>query len=400
MEIERPTEDLAGLKGFLKNHLLELVMPFWERYAVDPAGGLNTCIRDDGALVSRDKWLWSQWRAVWVYSTLYDRIERNDRWLEIADSIRAFSAKHGWNDEVGGWNLRLSGDGEVLDGPKSIYADGFAIYGLTAFARATGSDEAAALAVKTADNVLRRLAAPHDTIPAWPYPTPEGARIHGLPMMFSLIMWELGRYLGEERYLAASRAMSDDVFENFHRRDRDVVLERIAEDGGEYPAPLGTAIVPGHAIEDMWFQIHIAREDCNNERIATACHIIDRHMALGWDDEYGGILLAVDADGREEVGWKFADTKLWWPHTEALYATLLAYERTRDKRFLEWYDRVHEYAFSRFPVPEHGEWTQKLNRRGKPITEVVALPVKDPFHLPRALIYCVDVLGRLAPSGA
>jgi len=31
-----------------------------------------------------------------------------------------------------------------------------------------------------------------------------------------------------------------------------------------------------------------------------------------------------------------------------------------------------------------------------PIRDTVALPVKDPFHLPRALIYCVDALERLA----
>ena len=48
------------------------------------------------------------------------------------------------------------------------------------------------------------------------------------------------------------------------------------------------------------------------------------------------------------------------------------------------------------PVPEFGEWTQKLNRHGQKITETVALPVKDHFHLPRALIYCIEVLERLA----
>ena len=391
-----PSGDLGALGAFLKKELLESVVPFWESNAIDARGGINTCIRDDGILVSRDKWLWSQWRAVWVWSTLYSRIERRQRWLEIADGIRKFAERTGWDEEAQGWNLRLSGEGEVLDGPKSIYVDGFAIYGLTAFVRATGDEGAAALARKTADSVLKRLEAPHDTIPAWPYPTPKGARIHGLPMIFSIVMWELGQVLGDGKYLAAAVSMSDDIFANFHRKDRDVIVERIAEDGCEYPAPLGTAIVPGHAIEDMWFQTHIARDSGDKARIAEAARLTLRHLELGWDEEFGGILLAVDADGREEVGWSFADTKLWWPHTEALYGTLLAYEHTRDERFLEWYTKVHEYVFSHYPVARHGEWTQKLDRRGKPITEVVALPVKDPFHLPRALIYCVDVLERLA----
>ena len=73
-----------------------------------------------------------------------------------------------------------------------------------------------------------------------------------------------------------------------------------------------------------------------------------------------------------------------------------AYEHCREQWCLDWYDRVHEYTFSHFPDREHGEWTQRLSREGKPIAEVVALPVKDPFHLPRALMMCIDVLQRLA----
>ena len=123
--------------------------------------------------------------------------------------------------------------------------------------------------------------------------------------------------------------------------------------------------------------------------------MIKRHIELGWDKVHGGLFLAVDANGAEEVGWNHHDTKIWWPHTEALYALLLAYEQTHDQEFLDWYHRVHEYSFRFFPLPEHGEWTQKLDSKGNPIEDTVALPVKDPFHLPRALIYCLEVLDTL-----
>jgi len=51
-----------------------------------------------------------------------------------------------------------------------------------------------------------------------------------------------------------------------------------------------------------------------------------------------------------------------------------------------------------FPDKEHGEWTQRLDRRGTRLTEVIALPVKDPFHLPRALIVAIQTLQRLTQS--
>jgi len=396
MNTAHPSQNIAQLRDFLQDHLLGNVVPFWIHHAVDPAGGLNTCIRDDGSLVSRDKWLWSQWRAVWVFSKLYNCMGHNKEWLDLAKQIYRFTARYGWDDRIGGWVLRLSGDGQVQTGCESIYVDGFAIYGLTELARATGAEEYAQLARKTADSVLRRLQQPHDRIPHFPYPIPAGHRVHGIPMMFSLVFWELGQLLNEPRYRQAALAMSDDIFSHFYRPDRDMLLERIAADNSEGPPPLGTAVVPGHVIEDMWFQIHIAQEAGMPERIQQAVRLIKRHCELGWDADYGGLALAVDADGRTDVGWAFADTKLWWPHTEMMYALLLAYANCRAPWCLEWYDRVHAYAFAHYPARAHGEWMQKLDRQGRPITKVVALPVKDPFHLPRALIYCVEILNRLA----
>ena len=378
MHANRTSDNLLQLRDFLRVHLLDSVIPFWLRHAVDDAGGLNTCIRDDGSIINRDKFLWSQWRAVWVYSKLYNQIERKQEWLDLAEHIYRFAARYGWDDDFGGWRLQLAHDGRVLQGCESCYVDAFAIYGLTELSKASGREEPLDLARKTADNALRRMALPHDRIPHAPYPIPPGARVHGIPMIFGLIIWELGRLLDEPRYQNAALAMSDDIFDNFVRPERNLLLERIAADNSEYPPPLGTAVVPGHVIEDMWFQIHIARDTGNMRRIQEACRLLKRHIELAWDDVHGGLLLAVDADGENEVGWEFYDTKLWWPHTEAMYALLLAYEHTRDRDFLDWYDRVHQYSFEHFPVPEHGEWTQKLDRAGKPITNIVCLPGEGP----------------------
>jgi len=43
----------------------------------------------------------------------------------------------------------------------------------------------------------------------------------------------------------------------FLRGDRDVVLEFLDLRRARIAAAEGTAVVPGHAIESMWFQIHI-----------------------------------------------------------------------------------------------------------------------------------------------
>jgi N-acylglucosamine 2-epimerase len=125
--------------------------------------------------------------------------------------------------------------------------------------------------------------------------------------------------------------------------------------------------------------------------IARAVEAIRWHLEKGWDPECGGILLNIDAEGAAPVP-PFSDTKIWWPHTEALYALLLARRLTGERWCEEWYERVHDWSFAHFPMPETGEWRQRLDRRGQPISAVVALPVKDPFHLPRAAILALQLL--------
>jgi len=99
----------------------------------------------------------------------------------------------------------------------------------------------------------------------------------------------------------------------------------------------------------------------------------------------------VDIEGRPALQLEW-DMKLWWVHTEALYALLLAEKLTGDPKWRSWYERVHEYSFSRFADPEYGEWYGYLHRDGS-----VAIPAKGGrwkgcFHLPRALLRCWKLL--------
>lgn len=386
--------DLVPLATWLRGHLFGHVLPFWERHAIDERGGLLTCLSDTGEVLSTEKWLWSQWRAVWVFCRIYNTIERDARWLHYARHIAKFCARSGWDTQADGWALVVAQDGKILRGNESIYVDAFAIYGLVELYRATRDEEMLRLACRTADAALKKLSRPHDQVPHFPYPVPPGAKPHGLPMIWSLTLAELASVAPDERYAAAAAAFSDDVFRDFYRRDRDLFLETVRLDGAEFPPPDGTAVVPGHAIEDMWFQMHVTKLLGRGEgRTREILRQVLRHLDLGWDREQGGGLrLAVDADGRETVGWKFAKAKLWWPHTEALYATLLGWTHTHDPIFLEWHETLWKTCLDHFVDWENGEWRQKLDRRFLQMETTIALPVKDPFHLPRSLILQIELL--------
>lgn len=382
------------LRDYLRGHLVDFVIPFWLKHAVDrERGGLYTCLADDGTLLGRNKYAWSQARGLWTFSALYNRIERRPEWLAVAEGLFRFLARCG-RDENGYWVFLLDEEGAVLKGPESIVTDAFAILGLVEFHRATGSDECLEIALDTHRTVMERLARPGSYGTA-PYPTPPGTRAHREPMQFSLAFHELAKVTGSARVKADSLEMSRLIVEEHYREDRRAVLEYVGLDGSPVDADYGRAMVPGHGIESAYFTILSGRENGRREMADRACRAMRWCLERGWDPEFGGIFLGIDCEGREPVYWKHADMKLWWVHAEALGGLMVAWEHCRQPWCLEWYRRVHEWSFTRFPVPGHGEWTQKLDRRGRKSDIVVALPVKDPFHLPRGLIMAIEALGRV-----
>lgn len=383
-------QDLAA---WLRQHLFEHVLPFWEQHSTDEYGGILTCLSDNGEVILTDKWMWSQWRAVWMFSRLYNTLDRNPKWLERARGIADFCLQHGWLEEEQGWALLVTQDGKVLRRHESIYTDGFAVYGLAELYRATREARYRDWACRTADAALLKLKQPYDQLPHFPYPIPPGAKAHGVPMIWSQVLADAGENLGEPRYLEAARRLSEEIFRDFYQQDSDRIVEFVPQGGGVFPGLQGAATVPGHVIEDMWFQWHVFRQtNWGDAPREFTLRLILRHLDLGWDPVHGGVLLAVDREGREEVGWKFADTKLWWPQTEALYATLLGWTETSDPIYFDWYEKLWRLCLEHYVDWQNGEWRQRLNRDLTPMTEVIALPVKDPFHLPRALILQIELL--------
>jgi N-acylglucosamine 2-epimerase len=136
-----------------------------------------------------------------------------------------------------------------------------------------------------------------------------------------------------------------------------------------------------------------------------AVETIQASVAVGWDEVHGGLLRFVDREGGAPKGaptggryealvtdtW---DLKLWWPHSEALYATLLAWSLNGDPELVASYEKFHRYTFGTFPNQNRhvGEWIQIRDRQGRPVERVVALPVKDPYHILRNMMLIVELL--------
>ncbi len=383
---------MPELGDFLHDELHCRVMPFWLAHAVDDqCGGLLTCLDEEGQILSTDKYVWSQARALWVFSTLAIR-EPQSRYREVADSLFEFCSRYGMDDQ-GRWVYTLSREGNVVQGADSIYADGFALLGLAAYFQLTGLPACEKMILDTYESVRTRLATP-GSYDIFPYHLPEGAKAHGVCMLFSLVFREAGRVLGDQRMQEHGLSLALEILHHFVSQRHGAILEFLDLENRPLPGAIGRCCLPGHGFESMWTLIHIFKDRGQQDQVARCVEIVRWHLDKGWDEEFGGIFLAIDLAG-EKPYWPYADYKPWWPAVEAMHLLLLSYHETKADWCLDWYRRIHNYAFTHYPVRPHGEWRNRLDRKGKPVQDVIALPVKDPFHLPRALILAGDVLAHL-----
>ncbi len=304
----------ATLRRTYRELLLDGIVPFWSWHGVDTQyGGVLSCMDEEGRPISDDKYIWSQARWVWTCAALYNRVEPRPEFLKWAGATVDFLLRHGC-DERGRWVYHTTRDGKLVEGATSIYADCFVVYGLGEYCRAVRDAGLLARAKEIFADIQRRVESPEFSETA-PYRLPPNRRCHGVPMILTEVAGELARTTGDAAIAAGADGYAGRVMNHFVRPARRCLVEFLDFEYREVPAPEGTFVTPGHAIESMWFQMHRARGD--RAQIRAAAEVLRWHLEKGWDREYGGIFLGMDAEG----GTPFlphSEAKIWWPHTEAL----------------------------------------------------------------------------------
>ena len=78
-----------------KSELLDFCVPFWLEHSIDETnGGIYNCLDREGRIYSEDKSVWMQGRAGWMFSYIYNHIEKKPEYLTISKSCIDFAAKH------------------------------------------------------------------------------------------------------------------------------------------------------------------------------------------------------------------------------------------------------------------------------------------------------------------
>lgn len=389
---------------------------FWLRHAVDREhGGCLYHLDRDGSVYGTDKPVWLLGRTVWTYATLYRRVEQRPAWLEVARRTHDFLVRHCF-DLHGKMYFLVTRDGRPLRMRRYAYSEVFGVLGCAALAQATGAASFAQQAAGIFERFVRHL---RGTEGGPPKIDPQVRPMKGLaPLMCLLVMADalvaLAQAAGNSAapppaagpvpsaplqppayYEAHLDAAIEEIFRDFVKPAQRVVLETVGPDGEFIDEPDGRVMNPGHVIECAWFMHEIARRRDDRALVERALPLIDWPMERGWDPQYGGLLYFVDASGQPATQLEH-DMKLWWPHCEALYATLLAYHLTGRETYAQMYSQLHDWTLAHFPDPEFGEWFGYLHRDGTVSTPIKGGTWKGPFHVPRAQLLCWKLAAEMA----
>lgn len=382
---------LQSLMETYRDGLLNDTIPFWVPAAIDrECGGYLTALDRDGTVIHTDKPVWFAGRFAWMLATLYNTVEQRPEWLEYAKHGLDFMHAHCF-DADGRMFFSVTREGKPLRKRRYLFSESFAVIAHAAYGIAANDAAATQQARDIFDLILRYNSTPGSTDPKV---CPETRPMKGLatPMILIATAQELRKAGHEEFCNGVIDASIAEIERDFMRPEFRCLLETVGPEGEFYDTFEGRQVNPGHSIEAGWFILEEARRRGNDERlIRLGTTIVDWAMEMGWDDQHGGILYFRDAKGLPPTEY-WHDMKFWWPHNEAIIATLLAHVMTGEEKYARWHEMVHNWAYARFPDPLHGEWFGYLHRDGSVSTPVKGTMWKGPFHLPRMQWYCYKLL--------
>mgnify|MGYP001385491866 CR=1 FL=1 len=375
-----------------KNELFGNVIPFWEKNSIDKeCGGFFTCLDRYGNVFDTDKFIWLQGRQVWLFSAIYNNMEKNNKWLDIAEHGAQFLDKYG-HDKDGNWYFSLNREGKPLVAPYNIFSDCFATMAFGQLAKATGNEHYSDIAVRTFRNILSRAGNPKGMYNKV-MPGTRPLKSFSLPMILCNLSLEIEHLLEKNFVDETIDRCIHEVMEVFYDRHSGLIRENVSPDGSFSDSFEGRLLNPGHGIEAMWFIMDLAVRNNNKALLEKAVRITLDILNYSWDSEFGGIFYFMDIMGKpvQQLEW---DQKLWWVHIETLISLIKGYYHTGNPECLKWFEKVHDYTWSHFPDPQYGEWFGYLNRRGEVLLPLKGGKWKGCFHVPRGLCQVWRTLER------
>jgi N-acylglucosamine 2-epimerase len=367
-----------------QDDLKENILPFWLKHGLDRVhGGVYTCVDRDGTLIDSTKSVWFQGRFGLICAYAYNNIEANEEWLSASKSCVDFIEQHCF-DADGRMYFEVTADGKPVRKRRYVFSECFAAIAMSEYSIASGDKSYAQKALTLFKQILHFVNTKGILEPKYC----EGVEMQGHSITMILINTAARiREAIPAVELDEQISLSIETLQRyFIHPEFEALLETVGPNGEFIDTIIGRTINPGHCIETAWFLLEEAKYRGGDAQLTeVAVKILDWSWKWGWDKEYGGLINFRDCKGLPVQDYS-QDMKFWWPQTEAIIATLYAYEATGEERFLHMHQQISDWTYAHFPDAEYGEWYGYLHRDGTVAQPAKGNIFKGPFHIPRMMI--------------
>ena len=388
---------IEELREQYRYDLFDDFLRFLDKYVIDHEYGGFMCTTDRaGNNISTNKSAWYEGRGIWVYSFLYNKVDSNPRYLEVARKSVEFILKHKPEDNQF-WTGSYSKEGEPVSGPGDIYGGLFIANGLSEYSKAVNDDSYWELAKE----ILVKHMRAYDSSD-YEYNVGYGPDITQIKAPRVLGHWMVLIRLATQMLELKSDPFVEDIADrcvdaimNYHfNPDFGLMNEAINHDLPRPDNGFEQFSYTGHAIETLWMVMFEAERRKDKALYDRTVEMFKRHVEVSWDDVYGGAfrcLVHVD-----DNVWKV--DKVLWLQEEVLIGTLFMIEHTGDAWAREWFSKMYTYVKDKFPLKQYGYplWILSADRK---VTFVEKYSRVGNFHHPRHLMLNLLSLDRILERG-
>jgi len=347
------------------------ILAFWSEHMIDQKhGGFYGRIDGENQLYpDANKGAVLNCRILWTFSAAY-RTFGSPTYLQVAERAFHYIVNYFIDKTYGGLYWELDSKGDVIDKKKQIYAQGFAIYGLTEFYLATSNKKALELAIN-----LFHLIEKYKDINYGGYfeaftqdwqPLADmrlslkdanekksmNTHLHILEPYINLYrVWKDQRLRTALRNLIA-------LFENKIVDRNSYHLNLFFNEAWEVKS---TSVSYGHDIESAWLLLKAATE-LNEPSLKARVEILAINIANAAKEgiqEDGGMIYERNAN--------HIDTdRHWWVQAEALVGFMYGYQITNDNTYFDLAKNIWAYIQAYLIDYDVGEWFWSANEYGQP----------------------------------
>lgn len=396
-KIPTPPEFAASAE----KELHDVILSFWLKRGFDNArGGFYGELDPKGVPVpTAEKGAILNARILWTFSAAA-RIFMREDYAKAADRAYEYFINHFIDREFGGVFWSIDANGQMTDGKKQIYAQAFAMYGLSEYYALTGNkralDEAMALFHCIEEHGAEPTHSGYWEARARDWKPMADIRLSSrdmnVPKSFNTHLHVL------EAYMRLQEVAPNEAVKKALRELVRIHVDHIYNpDNGHLGLffdvdwkSLSETVSYGHDIEAVWL-IQRAAEDVGDAELLKKVRDMNLHVAETTLREGiapdGGIYYEGFPDGRIDRD------RHWWPQVEASLGFLCTWKLSGEKKYYDAAWRVWNYGCSHIRNNEIGEWYFRVDDDGKPYTDIpMASFWKCPYHGGRA---CMEIVGRL-----